>query len=137
MIRESQRRRYAKVELVDEVIALDEEWRKAQFNYESARKELNQTQKAVGERKKKDKTDACEDLIAVKTELENKIKTLEVESSQKKEQLEVTLKKIGNIVHDTVVVNNNEDFNGVVRTWGDDIKRVIKIDETPGAAHHH
>lgn len=47
------------------------------------------------------------------------------------------MKKIGNIVHDTVVVNNNEDFNGVVRTWGDDIKRVIKIDETPGAAHHH
>lgn len=94
-------------------------------------------QTAIGERKKKDKTDACEDLLAEKAKIEEKIKALEVESSEKKEKLEVTLKKIGNIVHDSVVVHNNEDFNGVVRTWGDDIKRVIKIDETPGAAHHH
>ncbi len=32
--------------------------------------------------------------------------------------------KVGNIVHDSVPISNNEDDNGVVRTWGtiNDIK---------------
>ena len=45
------------------------------------------------------------------------------------------MKKVGNIVHDSVPVDNNEDNNTVVRTWGEIPD--IKITETPGAAHHH
>ncbi|XP_026416800.1 serine--tRNA ligase-like [Papaver somniferum] len=47
IIRESQRRRFASVELVDEVIRLDEEWRKRQFELDNLRKELNNISKEV------------------------------------------------------------------------------------------
>ena len=45
------------------------------------------------------------------------------------------LNKIGNLVHDTVPVNNNEDFNKVETTFGQ-IKE-NKINSTPGHCHHH
>jgi seryl-tRNA synthetase len=45
------------------------------------------------------------------------------------------LLKVGNLVHDTVHVDKNEDNNPVVRTWGE--KRELAINDTPGFCHHH
>jgi len=45
------------------------------------------------------------------------------------------LNTVGNIVHDSVVVSNNEDDNQVVKTWG--TKSEIKVDSTIGKCHHH
>jgi seryl-tRNA synthetase len=42
---------------------------------------------------------------------------------------------IGNIVHESVPVENNEDFNKVDKTWGE--KREIKMTGKPGGCHHH
>lgn len=42
---------------------------------------------------------------------------------------------VGNIVHDSVPVSNNEDNNLVVRTWGDIPD--IKITDKRGALNHH
>ncbi|KAI3898854.1 hypothetical protein MKW92_021580, partial [Papaver armeniacum] len=47
-IRESQRRRFESVELVNEVIRLDKEWRRRQFELENLRKDLNKMNKQVG-----------------------------------------------------------------------------------------
>ena len=46
------------------------------------------------------------------------------------------VKKIGNIVHESVPVSMNEDENGLVKKWGEpDLKRVI--DGSLGNLHHH
>lgn len=66
---------------------------------------------------------------------EEKIKNLKEVSQEKQDQRDNLLKKVGNIVHDSVPIDNNEDNNTIVRTWGDIPD--IKITETPGAAHHH
>ncbi|EGR33298.1 seryl-tRNA synthetase, putative [Ichthyophthirius multifiliis] len=134
-VRESQKKRNAKIELVDEVIALDKGWVKTQFNYEAARKELNEKKKLIGERKKANKNDTCDELMKEKEEIEQKIEQLQQINVQAKLNLDEKLKKIGNIVHDTVPVDNNEDNNRIERTWGE--KRILQIDETPGKAHHH
>ena len=42
---------------------------------------------------------------------------------------------IGNLVHESVPIDNNEDNNKVERTWGEPNK--MKIDGKPGSAHHH
>ncbi|KAI3966479.1 hypothetical protein MKW92_024367, partial [Papaver armeniacum] len=47
-IRESQRRRFTSVELVNEVIRLDKEWRRRQFELDNLRKDLNKMNKQVG-----------------------------------------------------------------------------------------
>ena len=52
-----------------------------------------------------------------------------------KAEMDAKLKKIGNIVHETVIGDNNEDNNEVVQTWGEFEER--KIDGSPGNMHHH
>lgn len=52
LIRESQRRRHAPVERVDEIIALYDEWRRAKFTEDTKAKEINLTQKEIGLKKK-------------------------------------------------------------------------------------
>lgn len=52
-----------------------------------------------------------------------------------KTRLDSTLHLIGNIVHESVFVDNNEDNNPIVRTWGKIPD--IKVDSTPGKCHHH
>lgn len=42
---------------------------------------------------------------------------------------------VGNIVHDSVPVSDNEDNNKVERTWGEISK--IKITGKRGGLHHH
>lgn len=47
LIRESQRRRFANVDLVDEIIRLDKEWRQRQFELDNLRKDFNKINKEV------------------------------------------------------------------------------------------
>lgn len=42
---------------------------------------------------------------------------------------------VGNIVHDSVPISNNEDNNLIVRTWGDIPN--IKITDKRGGLNHH
>ena len=125
-IKDSQRRRYAPEEAVDEVIALYEDHRTsesssihadcnsiltkflAQYSATQINTKINEIQKQIGvKRKAKENAD---DLMKQKVELEKEKKSL-IESAAEKE---VTLKKkigtIGNIVHNSVPVNNDEVF---------------------------
>ena len=51
-------------------------------------------------------------------------------------QLKKTYSQVGNILHPSVPISNDEKDNAVIRTWGTfDSSR--KIDDTPGNAHHY
>jgi seryl-tRNA synthetase len=52
LVRKSQRDRHAKVELVDEVIELDELWRKSNYKMETLKMEFGKINKAIADRKK-------------------------------------------------------------------------------------
>ncbi|XP_065865658.1 serine--tRNA ligase isoform X1 [Euphorbia lathyris] len=117
IIRESQRRRFGNVDVVDEIIVLDEEWRARQFELDNLRKELNKINKEVAKIKIAG-GDATE--IIEKTN-ENKrlaaIKQTEVEEA--KEILYKKLASVGNLVHDSVPVSQDEENNAIIRTWGE------------------
>eukprot|EP00928_Gymnodinium_smaydae_P038874 TRINITY_DN266_c0_g2_i1.p1 TRINITY_DN266_c0_g2~~TRINITY_DN266_c0_g2_i1.p1 ORF type:complete len:478 (+),score=170.00 TRINITY_DN266_c0_g2_i1:201-1634(+) len=117
-VRESERRRFRGTELVDEVIRLDKEWIKAQFNTEQKRKERGVVQKDITDRKKADKTDQCEDLLAKKTAIDQEIAELEKESDKKREERDAKLGRIGNLVPADVPVSKDEDDNKVTSKWG-------------------
>ncbi|KAK3181104.1 Cytosolic seryl-tRNA synthetase [Lecanicillium sp. MT-2017a] len=91
-IRESQRRRFSSVEVVDEIIALFEDHRK--------KKQKKQMVEAAAEK----------DLL-----------------------LKKKIKSIGNIVHDSVPVSNNEDDNTVQRTWAPE---GVKVEKRDVLSHH-
>ncbi|KAG7968553.1 hypothetical protein I3843_08G160200 [Carya illinoinensis] len=117
VIRESQRRRFANVDLVDEVIKLDKEWRQLQFEVENLRKEFNKINKQIAQLRiaGKDTTDM------IKNTEENKKSAAEREAEVREvlKQLNSKLETIGNLVHDSVPVSNDEANNEVIRSWGE------------------
>ncbi|KAK1652285.1 hypothetical protein QYE76_070090 [Lolium multiflorum] len=117
LVRKSQRKRGKPVELVDEVIALDEAWRKTQFDLDKIRQELNKTSKEIGKLKAK-KLDATE-LIQSTEEIKSRLAAKEAEVQEAKTTLDAKLVTIGNIVHDSVPVSDDEANNAIVRTWGE------------------
>ncbi|RZC68449.1 hypothetical protein C5167_031677 [Papaver somniferum] len=127
IICESQRRRFGSVELVDEVIRLDKEWRQRQFELDNLRKDLNKINKQVRK------------LMNSGEGATGKIKSSESVNSQKQQRMLKYKKQkiccilstrskifvvqeakdlIGNLVHDSIPVDNDEANNLVVRTWG-------------------
>ncbi|KAL8702566.1 MAG: hypothetical protein Q9201_004263 [Fulgogasparrea decipioides] len=125
-IRESQRRRYAPEEAVDEVIALYEDHRKTKYDAQQVGSKINATQKDIG-LKKKAKEDASE-LLKAKGGLEDEKKRIEESVVEKEAALQHKIKTIGNYVHDSVPVSNDEDNNGRIRTWAPEGAQLKKQD---------
>ncbi|XP_050892931.1 serine--tRNA ligase [Lathyrus oleraceus] len=121
LIRESQRRRFASVKVVNEVVSLDQLLRKRErelevyyrYDFEGYIEEISKL-KLAGE-------DATE-LIARSEELNRLIPEKEAEIQEILNNLNSRLETIGNLIHDSVPISNDEANNVVVRTWGD--KRV-------------
>lgn len=118
LVRESQRRRYADVGLVDKVIAYDEEWRQTRGALDLAKKDKNATQKKIGEFMKKKETPPAE-LAAEKKAHEAKIVELEAKEKELIETRDATLGQIGNLVPNDVPVDDDEDNNLIESTWGE------------------
>ncbi|KAK6362076.1 Cytosolic seryl-tRNA synthetase [Orbilia blumenaviensis] len=114
-IRESQRRRHKPVEDVDVVIALFKASREATYAVTQTGAKINDAQKQIGLRKKA-KEDASE-FLELKINLEKEKKELEVVAKQAEADLNRKLNTIGNIVHDSVPVSDNEDNNALIREW--------------------
>ncbi|WOL15277.1 serine--tRNA ligase [Canna indica] len=117
IIRESQRRRFASVDVVDEVIHLDREWRQRQFELDGLRRDANRLTKEVKNLKIAGK-DATE-VISSTEETKKLIAAKELEVQEAKATLDAKLETIGNLIHDTVPVSNDEANNAVIRAWGD------------------
>jgi len=126
---ESQKRRYAKVEAVQEVIDKDEACKKAQHSVDELKKQKNQIQDSITQ-KKKAKEDVPAELVQQKEDLEKQIKVLEQDFVKLEEERAKLLIPIGNIVHESVPVHNNEDFNAIVHQYG-------KFETQPNLKHHH
>ncbi|RVD88090.1 uncharacterized protein DFL_002288 [Arthrobotrys flagrans] len=114
-IRESQRRRHKPVEDVDVIIALFKASREATYAVTQTGAKINDAQKQIGLRKKA-KEDATE-FLQLKISLEKEKKELEVVAKQAEADLNRKLATIGNIVHDSVPVSDNEDNNALIREW--------------------
>ncbi|KAG5513187.1 hypothetical protein PMAC_001557 [Pneumocystis sp. 'macacae'] len=114
-IKESQKKRGSSVEIVDQILVLYKSWTAERFVLDSLNREMNTLQKEISA-KIKSKEDVLP-LLVKKQELQLKRKEVEVLESEKERALRQTLKMVGNIVHDSVPVSNNEDDNEVIRTW--------------------
>ena len=115
-VRESQRRRFASVELVDEILELDDKWRQLVGDVDELKKDRNTVQKEVG--KKKKAKEECDDMVAQIKEIGMKIEAMEKEKIDLKALVDKKLKTIGNIVEESVPVSKDEANNRVERVWG-------------------
>eukprot|EP00246_Nothoceros_aenigmaticus_P018257 TRINITY_DN9480_c0_g2_i1.p1 TRINITY_DN9480_c0_g2~~TRINITY_DN9480_c0_g2_i1.p1 ORF type:complete len:444 (+),score=99.70 TRINITY_DN9480_c0_g2_i1:122-1453(+) len=115
-VKESERRRFVDKDSVDEVIQFDKIWRQRQHELRLIETEYNKLNKEVA-KKKMAKEDASELIEKVKEQLRLK-EAKEVQVEEAKQEMEKRLTSIGNLVHDTVPISNNEADNKVVTTWG-------------------
>ncbi|EEF42520.1 serine--tRNA ligase isoform X1 [Ricinus communis] len=117
LIWESQRRRFANVNIVDEIILLDKEWRQRQFELDNLRKDFNKINKQVAKLKIAGE-DATE---MINNTNENKRLSAEKEAQVQEAALALNkkLEQVGNLVHDSVPISNDEANNFVIRVWGE------------------
>lgn len=92
--------------------------------------------KKIAERKKGSKgQDPCTELIEENVGLDKQIQEAEKVVDETWDKLIKLYRTIGNLVHETVPIDDNEDNNKVEKTWGEVQK--VEIDGTPGRGHHH
>lgn len=117
LVRESQQRRHASVDLVQEVIEADQAHRSAKHKWEMQKAEMGKLQKEIQAKAKA--KEPFDDLKTKRTEIEAEVKAMEPKLETLEHELHQKLNRIGNIVHASVRVSKNEDENEIVRKWGD------------------
>nr|CDJ83691.1 Seryl-tRNA synthetase and Aminoacyl-tRNA synthetase domain containing protein [Haemonchus contortus] len=143
-IRNSQRQRYCDPSIVDKVIELDQAWRKERFLLDVLNRQKNVLSKAIGEKMKKKEAQGTDDNVddSIVSKLESlkvedlsaltvvQIKKLRVLLDEKMNETKASMEKleddrhqsliqIGNIIHHSVPVSDDEANNRVERTHGD------------------
>ncbi|KAK7884769.1 hypothetical protein WMY93_027892 [Mugilogobius chulae] len=130
IVRETQRKRFKDVTLVDKLVAADTAWRKCRFTADNLNKAKNLCSKSIGEKMKAQNVESltAEVLSGLTVTQIKKVRVLVDEAVEKTDkdraQLEAErfeyLREIGNLLHPSVPVSNDEDAdNKVERTWGD------------------
>lgn len=142
VVKESQKKRNASVELVDEVMALFNEHKEANYNSENLRREVNALIKEIGQIKK-NKGNADE-LIAKKAEMDKEVAALTVKANELVKKRDAKAFLLGNIVDKNSAVSTTEDDNPILRVWhpepnhkGNTEPGLQVEDKTEGIISHH
>lgn len=147
-MKKSERDRFRDDKIVDEIIEIDQRWRKCKccailrsslvrFEVDNLRKDHGVISKAVAQKMKASKgADKCDEeraqANAVKEQIDEQEKLLDVIDAERTKKLNT----IGNIVYDDVPISKDEANNAVVEKWGDIPE--LKVDgKSLGHLHHH
>lgn len=99
--------------IVDEVLALDAQWRELRSSIDMTRKETNSFQKDVITPKKKAKEN-CDAEVSQLREMQQKIKDQEAELPVLEGKRDELLNRIGNVVDPEVPISKDEDADNLV-----------------------
>merc|ERR1711962_92326 len=146
-IKENQSKRFKDVKLVDQVLDADSEWRKLRFQADNWNKLVNLCSKTIGMKMKakeavgdvspplpaglenveilqdlnpeKMKKYTVNEIKVIRGVIDENMKKCDTERVELEKTRHSSLFEIGNWLHDSVVVSNDEDENEIVRTVGD------------------
>lgn len=107
------------LDMLDEVIQHDEEWRSFKTREDSLRQKRNELTKSIQQLKKKGKTDQIPDVIAEAKQIPDQIKKLEEQREQAKEKRDDLLLQIPNLLHESVPYGEDDEGNKTIKTWGE------------------
>ncbi|WFD43744.1 serine--tRNA ligase [Malassezia psittaci] len=134
VVRESQRKRGASVELVDQVLTEYKDWVALEYQLNNLQQEVNATQKAITNKKKN--KESADDELAKKKELDAKIAQFKPKVADAERAMRTKAGMIGNLVGDKVPISLTEDDNAVVKTWHPDGPDG-KVEKKQGILSHH
>ena len=119
LIRADHDRRGVPHDAIDEIIRLDEEWRKAQYDADQIRRERNAAAKGIAEAKKAGDSTAAKSIIAEVADLGNKISDLGAYADECLEKRDSLRMKVPNILHPDVPVGEDDQKNTLHSLHGD------------------
>jgi seryl-tRNA synthetase len=117
LIRESQRRKFKDVTLVDKIQALDSQLREATHKLSLLNRDSGTISKQVAMKKKAGED--AQELVDQANQLNEQIDKAQAEVKELQAELDKTLPLVGNLVHDSVPVSEDEKDNTIVRTFGE------------------
>jgi seryl-tRNA synthetase len=121
-LKENQLKRGKPIELIDDIIKLDESWRKLQFTLNQTNKDINLKQKDMAKlmKDKKKDTDECKQLLAELTTMRNNVTDIENEIKSKALECQKKIGQVGNMLDPDVPIAQDEKDNKVLRKWTTD-----------------
>jgi len=106
----------AKLPLVDKVIDLDSEWRKARFEADTLRSSRNKISEQINQAKKQGKD--AKKIIEEAKKIPEKIAELELKETKLGEEIKQIMMTIPNIIHSSVPIGRNSDENVEIKRIG-------------------
>ena len=111
IIRADHDRRGLSYDNIDEVIRLDEEWRKARYEADQLRKARNEAARGIGEAKKSGETEAADRILAEVADIGARIDELSELSDDYLAKRDALRMSIPNILHEEVPIGEDDQKN--------------------------
>lgn len=115
-IYESEKARGNPASIVDNILELDKKWKSTSHSTQMKKQQLNVMKREIS-KKKRNKEDADSEIEEMK-KLKEEIAKNDTHVQQLRAELDSKLNLIGNIVHASVPVSDDEDNNDVIEKWG-------------------
>jgi len=117
LVKANLKKKHSDVNLVDEVLKLDENWRKLKKDNDVLRQRRNELSKEINLAKKEGKN--ADALLKEAKELPEKLVACDKILDEEQGRIIYLLKRIPNIVHESVPVGKDENDNEVVKVFGE------------------
>tara|TARA_Y100000310_G_scaffold345693_1_gene468374 strand:- start:24260 stop:25540 length:1281 start_codon:yes stop_codon:yes gene_type:complete len=130
-----------KATAIDEILKLDEKWRKLKYQVDNLRAKRNSLSKQVNESKKSKDEKKAKQLIKEAKAIPDQIKSAEEKAEKLKEQINKSLKSIPNIISKHTPKGKDEDDNKEIKKVGKPkkftfpIKNHVELCESLGIAN--
>jgi seryl-tRNA synthetase len=116
---------------LDEILAIDEEWRELKSRGDDLRHERNQVSSRIGELKQEGKDEEAEEAIERSQQLKAELEEIEDRADELEADLEQRLLELPNVPQEDVPPGENEQDNEEVRRVGFDDLREMPEEVTP------
>lgn len=118
LVRESLEKRgdFEKIKLLDELLLKDKEWRELLSETDKLRNYRNVLTRKIGKLKKEGKD--VSDLLKEAEQISAQIEQMEKKVRECKDEVDSMLKRLPNLIHESVPVGTDGSDNVVIRVWG-------------------
>ena len=110
-----------KIELVDEVIALDEQHRAVKSHGDDLRSQRNSISNKIGALMREGKKDEAEEIKKQVASINSELTENEKKENEYSEKIKEIMMKIPNIIHDSVPVGKDDSENVEVEKFGEPV----------------
>ncbi len=120
-VRENIKKKFqdSKLPLVDEILKIDEKWRKLKYDEDELRSKRNKVSKSIAELVKKGEKKEVEKLKKEAKKIPEEIEKIGVKRKKFEEEIKVILMKIPNFIHDSVPIGKDENENKEIKKIGE------------------